>query len=125
MGEISRGGHPDPNPDLSKSQGGHPDHDPDLSRPNFCRDIIPLEISCPWLMFGNFLKVAQVFSNLVTLVRLHSALISLSGKSLVSKTFLLIKHGWRKRAKNFRNCQSNWLLNDAGLGPIHYKAWHL
>ena len=30
MGEISRGGHPDPNPDLSKSRGGHPD--PDLSK---------------------------------------------------------------------------------------------
>ena len=25
MGEISRGGHPDPNPDLSKSREGHPE----------------------------------------------------------------------------------------------------
>ena len=50
MGEISRGGHPDPNSDLSKSRVGHPDPNPDPSRPDFCRDFIPLEISRPWLL---------------------------------------------------------------------------
>ena len=49
MGEISRGGHPNPDPDLSKSRGGHPHPDPDPSQPDFCRDFIPLEISRPWL----------------------------------------------------------------------------
>ena len=62
MGEEDRGGLPDldpksrsgffnlpnPDPDLSKKWGGLPDLDP--TRPDFCRDIIPLEISCPWLM---------------------------------------------------------------------------
>ena len=43
----SRDGHPDSDPELSKSWGGLPDPDPDLSRPNFCRDFIPLEISRP------------------------------------------------------------------------------
>ena len=45
MDMENRGGLPDPDPDLSKSRGGHPDPDP--SRPDFCRDIIPLEISRP------------------------------------------------------------------------------
>ena len=63
MGEEDRGGLPDLNPDLSKNRGGLPDPDPNLSknrgglpnldldptRPDFRRDIIPLEISRPWL----------------------------------------------------------------------------
>ena len=43
MGEEDRGGLPDP--DLSKNRGGHLDLDLDPTRPDFCRDIIPLEIS--------------------------------------------------------------------------------
>ena len=43
----SRGGLPDPDLDFSKSWGGLPDPDP--SRPDFCRDFIPLEISCPYV----------------------------------------------------------------------------
>ena len=52
MGEINRGGLPDLDLDFSKSRGGLPDLDP--TRLNFCRDIIPLEISCPYLVCNNF-----------------------------------------------------------------------
>ena len=38
---------PDPDPDLSKSWDGHSDLYLDPTRPNFCQDIIPLEISRP------------------------------------------------------------------------------
>ena len=48
MGEEDRGGLPDPN--LSKNWGGLPDLDLDPTQPDFCRDIIPLEISRPWLV---------------------------------------------------------------------------
>ena len=48
MGEINRGGLPDLDLDFSKSRGGLPDLDLDPTRLNFCRDIIPLEISCPY-----------------------------------------------------------------------------
>ena len=43
---------PDPDPHLSKSRDGHPDLNLDLdpTRPDFCRDIFPLEISRPLLM---------------------------------------------------------------------------
>ena len=44
----TRDNHPDPN--LSKSPGGHPDPNPNPSRPDFCRDVIPIEISRPWLL---------------------------------------------------------------------------
>ena len=54
MGEEDRGGLPDPDPDLSKNWGGLPDLDLDPTRPNFCRDIIPLEISRPYLVHTNF-----------------------------------------------------------------------
>ena len=50
MGGEDRGGFPDLDPDLSKSQGGHPDPDPRPVPTRFCRDFIPLEISRPWLM---------------------------------------------------------------------------
>ena len=39
-----------PNPDLSKNWGGLPDLDLDPTRPDFCQDIIPLEISRPYLV---------------------------------------------------------------------------
>ena len=48
------GGLPDPNPDLSKNQGGLPDLDFDPTRPDFCRHIIPLKISCPYLIHTKF-----------------------------------------------------------------------
>ena len=48
MGEEDRGGLPDLDP---KSRSGFfnlPDLDLDPTRPDFCRDIIPLEISRPY-----------------------------------------------------------------------------
>ena len=50
MGEINRGG--DPDPDLSKSRDGHSYLDLDPTRPDFCRDIFPLETSRPQLLQG-------------------------------------------------------------------------
>ena len=43
----SRGGLPDLDLDFSKSRGGLPNLDLYPTRPDFCRDIIPLEISRP------------------------------------------------------------------------------
>ena len=42
-------GHPDPIPICWKIGIGHPDLDLDPTRPDFCRDLIPLEISRTWL----------------------------------------------------------------------------
>ena len=42
---YNRGGIPDLDLDFLKSQGGLPDLDLDPTRPDFGRDIIPLEIS--------------------------------------------------------------------------------
>ena len=54
MGEINRGGLPDLDLDFSKSRGGLPDLDLNptrfLSRYYPRRDIIPLEISRPYLL---------------------------------------------------------------------------
>ena len=50
----SRGGLPDLDLDFSKSRGGLPDLDLDSTRPDFCRDIIPLEISRTWLVPSYF-----------------------------------------------------------------------
>ena len=70
MGEEDRGGLPDldldptrflsryyPPRDISpmvdmgeEDRGGLPDLDLDPTQPDFCRDIIPLEISRPWLV---------------------------------------------------------------------------
>ena len=50
MGEEDRGGLPDLDP---KSRSGFfnlPDHNLDPTRPDFCQDIIPLEISRPYLL---------------------------------------------------------------------------
>ena len=43
-------GHPDPIPICWKIGIGHPDLDLDPTRPDFCRDLIPLEISRTSLM---------------------------------------------------------------------------
>ena len=40
-------GLPDPDPNLSKNQGGLPNLDLDPTRPDFCRDIIPLDLPNP------------------------------------------------------------------------------
>ena len=50
MGEINWGGLPDLDLDFSKSRGGLPDLDLDPTRLDFCQDIIPLEISRPYLL---------------------------------------------------------------------------
>ena len=50
--EINRGGLPDLNLNFSKSRGGLPDLDLDPTRLDYCRDIIPLEISRPYLIGG-------------------------------------------------------------------------
>ena len=54
MGKINRGGLPDLDLDFSKSRGGLPDLDLDPTRLDFCRDIIPLEISRPYLVDGEY-----------------------------------------------------------------------
>ena len=46
-------GHPDPIPICWKIGIGHPDLDLDPTRPDFCRDLIPLEISRTSLLEGH------------------------------------------------------------------------
>ena len=90
MGEINRGGLPDLNlnfsksrgglPDLdldfSKSRGGLPDLDLDPTRLDFCQDIIPLEISRPYLLGASFCNCQRLFLSVYMII--HSLLLYFS-----------------------------------------------